>query len=106
MATDDALAAELKAASAASGEKVWELPLYEEYAEQIESDVADVKNTGGRGAGTITAGLFLSKFAQGYPWVHLDIAGTSWAERTRGYTVKGATGVGVRLLVEWLRARC
>jgi leucyl aminopeptidase len=105
MGNDDALAAELKAASAASGEKVWELPLYQEYAEQIDSDVADVKNSGGRGAGAITAGLFLSKFAQGYPWVHLDIAGTSWAEATRGYTVKGATGVGVRLLVEWLRGR-
>ncbi len=89
-------------ASAASGEKVWELPLYDEYAEQIKSDVADVKNTGGRPAGTITAGLFLSKFAKGYPWAHLDIAGTAFSDADKGYLVKGATGWGVRLLVQWL----
>jgi leucyl aminopeptidase len=93
----------LKGAADRSGEKVWELPLHDEYAEQIESDVADVKNTGGRPAGTITAGLFLKKFADEYPWAHLDIAGTAWADGTKGYRVKGATGFGVRLLVEWLR---
>jgi leucyl aminopeptidase len=93
----------LTAASATSGERVWELPLYDEYAEQIKSDVADVKNTGGRPAGTITAGLFLAKFAKDYPWAHLDIAGTAWSDTERGYKVKGATGIGVRLLVQWLR---
>ena len=91
------------AASADTGEKIWELPLFDEYAEQIKSDVADVKNTGGRPAGAITAGLFLSKFAKGYPWAHLDIAGTAWADKEQGYRVKGATGFGVRLLVQWLR---
>jgi leucyl aminopeptidase len=96
----------LSAASAASGEKVWELPLYDDYAEQIKSDVADVKNTGGRPAGTITAGLFLGKFAKDYPWAHLDIAGTAWSDAEKGYKVKGATGVGVRLLVQWLRDVC
>lgn len=103
MGNNPALVDALKAASAASGEKIWELPLDEEYAEQIKSDVADVKNTGGRPAGTITAGLFLSKFATGYPWAHLDIAGTAWSDKEKGYLVKGATGHGVRLLVQWLR---
>jgi len=104
MGNDAALLAELKGASAASGEKIWELPLDEEYAEQIKSDVADVKNTGGRPAGAITAGMFLAKFATGYPWAHLDIAGTCWSDKDRGYLVKGATGHGVRLLVQWLRS--
>jgi len=98
-----ALKQALLQASAASGEKIWELPLYEEYAEQIKSDVADVKNSGGRPAGTITAGLFLQKFAQGYPWAHLDIAGTAWADKPNGYLAKGATAHGVRLLIQWLR---
>jgi leucyl aminopeptidase len=90
-------------ASAETGEKIWELPLYEEYAEQIKSDVADIKNAGGRPAAAITAGLFLSGFASGYPWAHLDIAGTAWADTTKGYLPKGATGHGLRLLVQWLR---
>ena len=90
-------------ASAETGEKIWELPLYEEYAEQIKSDVADIKNAGGRPAGAITAGLFLSGFASSYPWAHLDIAGTAWADTTKGYLPKGATGHGLRLLVQWLR---
>jgi len=104
MSNNPALAAALKEASRASGEKIWELPLFEEYAEQIKSDVADVKNTGGRPAGAITGAMFLSKFAAGYPWAHLDIAGTSWADKENGYLVRGATGHGVRLLVQWLRS--
>jgi leucyl aminopeptidase len=106
MGNNPSLLKALSAASAISGEKVWELPLFDEYAEQIKSDVADVKNTGGRPAGTITAGLFLNKFAKGYPWAHLDIAGTAWSDVERGYQVKGATGIGVRLLVQWLRDMC
>lgn len=105
MATDDALAEALLAASRATGEKIWRLPLDDEYAEQIRSDVADVKNTGGRPAGAITAGLFLKRFAEGYPWAHLDIAGTAKVDKDRGVVCKGATGHGVRLLVEWLRGR-
>ncbi len=92
-------------ASAKTGEKVWELPLYSEYAEQIKSDVADVKNSGGRPAGAITGGLFLSKFAEGLPWAHLDIAGTAWSDSEKGYLAKGATGFGVRLVLQWLRDR-
>jgi leucyl aminopeptidase len=78
------------------------LPLWDEYQDQIKSDVADMKNVGGRGAGAITAAAFLQKFVDGYPWAHLDIAGTSWNDEPRPYAPKGATGVGVRLLVQWL----
>jgi leucyl aminopeptidase len=81
---------------------VCELPLYEEYEELISSDVADVKNSGGRAAGSITAGLFLKKFVS-YPWVHLDIAGTGIAPKANSYVPKGGTGVGVRLLTEALQ---
>lgn len=103
MGSDDALLAALRGAADRCGDKVWPLPLYDEYAEQIKSDVADVKNTGGRPAGAITGGMFLKRFAEGYPWAHVDIAGTVWSDDTKGYRVKGATGFGVRLLVEWLR---
>ncbi|MCR4405364.1 MAG: leucyl aminopeptidase [Anaerolineae bacterium] len=104
MGTDADLVARIKAASAKTAEKVWELPLFEEYGEQIKSDVADVKNTGGRPAGTITAAFFLSKFAKGMPWAHLDIAGKALTDKERNpYTPKGATGVGVRLFVQLLR---
>jgi len=90
-------------ASEKSGEKVWELPLWEEYEEQIKSDLADVKNTGGRPAGSITAGLFLKKFVGDYPWVHLDIAGMDLEEKGKPYTPKGAIGFGVRLFLQFLR---
>ncbi len=83
-----------------SWERVWELPLWEEYQEQIKSDIADIKNIGGPYAGAITAACFLSKFTEKYPWAHLDIAGTSWCDKNGAYTQKGATGVGVRLLVQ------
>ncbi len=87
-----------------TGERVWELPLWEEYYDQIKSDIADMKNTGGRAAGVITAAALLSKFVQKYPWVHLDIASTAWSDKDRAYTPKGATGIGTRLLTEFLRA--
>jgi leucyl aminopeptidase len=104
MGTDSDLMARIKAASEKTAEKVWELPLFEEYGEQIKSDVADVKNTGGRPAGTITAAFFLSKFAKGMPWAHLDVAGKEMTDKGRNpYTPKGATGVGVRLFVQLLR---
>ena len=83
-----------------TGEKFWQLPLFEEYREQINSDVADIKNTGGRPAGSITAGYFISEFAEDVPWAHLDIAGTARTDRERGYTVKGHTGIPVRTLVD------
>jgi len=69
----------------------------------LKSEVADVKNTGGRPAGTITAAAFLKKFAKDYRWAHLDIAGTAWEDSGNGYRPKGGTGVGVRLLVQYLR---
>ena len=89
----------------ACGERAWQLPLWEEYYEQIKSDVADVKNTGGRPGGTITAAAFLSKFVGGAVWAHLDIASTDWSDRERAYIPKGATGVGTRLLIQFLSNR-
>ncbi|MEM3517622.1 MAG: leucyl aminopeptidase [Nitrososphaerales archaeon] len=89
-----------------SGEKVWQLPLWKEYLEQIKSGVADLKNLGGRAGGAITAAAFLNEFVGDYPWVHLDIAGTAYTQEgsiEKTYIPKGATGVGVRLLVQLLR---
>lgn len=102
MGNDSSLVADLLAASKRTGEKVWELPLFDEYEAQIKSAVADVKNSGGRTASAITAGLFLQHFVGEHPWAHLDIAGTAWSEETVGDVPKGATGHGVRLLVDWL----
>jgi len=82
------------------GEKLWQMPMPEEYKEQNKSEIADIKNTGNRYAGAITAALFLSEFVDNTPWVHIDIAGTSLSSKESGYVVKGATGVGVRTLVE------
>ena len=97
--TDDALKARLKAASIRTSEYVCELPLYEEYEELIKSDIADVKNSGGRGAGAITAALFLKKFIGDYPWAHLDIAGVATIKSARPTNPKPcASGYGVRLL--------
>ena len=85
------------------GERTWQLPIYDEYKEHYRSDVADIKNTGGRGAGAITAAMFIGEFAGDCPWVHLDIAGTNVADKHRGHITKGATGVPVRTLVELAR---
>ena len=90
-----------------TGEKVWELPLWDEYKKLIRSDVADIKNIGGRGAGTITAAAFLSHFVGEYPWVHFDIAGTAWTQEgtpKKSYIKKGATGVGVLLSIDFLKS--
>jgi len=87
------------AAGNEAGELIWQMPMFEEYAEQNKSDVADVKNVGGRLAGAITAAKFLAEFVDDTPWVHLDIAGTSLTDKERGYQIKGATGVPVRTLV-------
>lgn len=103
MSNDPTLAERLEVASYETAEKVWELPLFEEYGEQIKSDVADLKNSGGRPAGAITAGFFLSHFTEDYPWAHLDIAGKALVDKDQSYIPKGATGVGVRLLVQMLR---
>ena len=97
------LVQQLLKAGEASGERLWQLPLWSDYGAQLKSDVADVKNIGGRPAGTITAAAFLQKFADGRTWAHLDIAGTAWEEKGRPGVPKGGTGVGVRLLIEYLR---
>jgi leucyl aminopeptidase len=102
MGNDEPLMAGLKKAGEATYERVWQLPLFDEYEKLIKSDVADVKNVGGRWAGAITAGWFLKKFIGDYPWVHLDIAGTAMMEENGDYTQRGGSGVGVRLLVEFL----
>ncbi len=105
MANDDGLAAEVIEAGKRAGEKFWQLPMFDEYDEQIRSQVADVKNTGGRLAGAITAAKFLARFAGDTPWAHLDMAGTDDAAKTRGTQVKGASGVPVRSLVRFAAAR-
>jgi len=87
------------AAGAEAGELIWQMPMYEQYKEQNKSDVADIKNVGGKYGGAITAAQFLAEFVGDTPWVHLDIAGTSLSEKEQAYLVKGATGVPVRTLV-------
>jgi leucyl aminopeptidase len=93
----------IQKASDATCERVWPMPVWDDYYGQIKSDVADLKNTGGRPAGSITAALFLKQFAGDVPWVHLDIAGVAWnSDKPRPYTPKGSTGAGVRLLIKYL----
>ncbi|MFQ5688702.1 MAG: leucyl aminopeptidase [Gemmatimonadota bacterium] len=103
MSPDRELAGALEAAGVRSGERVWRLPLWKEYRRQLDSEIADIKNSGGREGSPITGGAFLGQFVSGTSWAHLDIAGTAWAEEDGAYQPKGATGVGVRLLLEWLR---
>ena len=86
-----------------SGERFWRLPLDDDYREQIRSDIADIKNTGGRYGGAITAAMFLKEFAEDTPWLHLDIASMAWLDETKPWTAKGPTGVAVRSIVEWVR---
>ncbi len=101
---DDDTYAKFEAALANSGEKFWRLPLGEEYAEQIKSDIGDIKNTGGRWGGAITAAEFLKVFAEDTPWIHLDISGMAWVEDSRPYIAKGPSGVAVRSILEWVRS--
>jgi leucyl aminopeptidase len=83
-----------------AGDRVWPMPLFEDYKDQLKSDIADLVNSAGRPAGSITAAMFLREFTGGLPWAHLDIAGTAWAEEARPYQPKGASGVAVRTLAE------
>jgi leucyl aminopeptidase len=103
-ANDDATYAKFEEAAKAGGEKFWRMPLGEEYADQIKSDIGDIKNTGGRYGGACTAAEFLHAFAEDVPWIHLDIAGMAWIDETRPYIAKGPSGVGVRSIVEWVRS--
>jgi len=101
---DDATYAKFDAALEISGEKFWRMPLGDEYAELIKSDIGDIKNTGGRYGGAITAAEFLRVFAEDTPWIHLDIAGLAWIDENRPYIAKGPSGVGVRSILEWVRS--
>jgi leucyl aminopeptidase len=107
MGTDERLIEELRTAAQAAGERVWQLPLPEDYAEHLKSEVADLKNVGkDRQAGTIVAALYLKEFTGGVPWAHLDIAGPAFSDDGDGfYTPKGGTGMGVRTLLRFLRTR-
>jgi leucyl aminopeptidase len=97
------LVAQVREAARRTGERVWELPLPSDYRRQLNSDVADLKNVGSRFGGALIAGLFLQEFVDDdVPWVHLDIAGPAWATEVDGVAPKGATGFGVRLLLELL----
>ena len=102
---DDSFMADLRKSSAATGERVWELPHDEDFLKLIESPYADLNNSGGRYGGTITAGLFLGSVVGSTPWLHIDIAGPSWTEESEGYFSKGATGYGTRLLYRLVRDR-
>jgi leucyl aminopeptidase len=99
LGTDQQLIDEIISAGREVGEKFWQLPLDKEYSKQIKSDIADIKNVGGRKAGTITAAAFIKEFADGLAWAHLDIAGTAWGDDARPYRSKGPTGIAVRTLL-------
>ncbi|MBA2733184.1 MAG: aminopeptidase, partial [Acidobacteria bacterium] len=100
LGTDQELIDEVIAAGKEVGEKFWQLPLDKEYTKQIKSDIADIKNVGGRKAGTITAAAFLKEFADGVSWAHLDIAGTAWGDDAKPYRAKGPTGIAVRTVIQ------
>jgi leucyl aminopeptidase len=100
---DDQLQEKLRAAGERTGERLWPLPLWQEYKDKIKSDVADIKNTGGREGGASTGAAFVARYAGDTPWAHLDIAGTAWTTEERPYLAKGATGFGVRLLLDVLQ---
>jgi leucyl aminopeptidase len=100
--TDETLANGLKKASEQAGEKLWQMPMEEKYFDGLKSQIADMKNTGPRAGGSITAALFLKQFVKETPWAHLDIAGPVWADKENGYNNAGATGFGVRTLVNWV----
>jgi len=100
---DESLIEKIKTASDRSGERVWQMPIYDEYREYLKSDIADIKNSSGKKGALATSGYFLREFAGDIPWVHLDIAGTAWAEKSSHYNPQGGTGSGVRLLMYLLR---
>jgi len=105
LGNDEPLLAEVRDAGERAGERCWPLPLWDEYRELLKSDVADVKNSGGRAAGTIAGAWFLREFVDGFPWVHLDIAGTAYLEGEGISHAKGPTAIGVRLFTEFLLKR-
>ena len=104
-ANNDRVWRQLDTASGATGERYWRLPIDDDYNRQIKADIADLKNTGGRAAGSITAAKFLQAFVGDTPWAHIDIAGVMNAGGDRGEWTKGATGIPVRTLVQYVLAR-
>ena len=98
--TPAAFVEHVRATAELAGDRCWPMPLFDEYKDQLRSEIADMLNTGGRQGGAITAALFLKEFTGGLPWVHLDIAGTAWAEENKPFMPKGPTGVGLRTLVQ------
>ena len=105
LGNDDALIAELVEAGRKSGERCWQLPLWEEYRKQLDSETADLQNVGGRPGGSITAAAFLKEFVGDATWAHLDIAGTAYGDGDLPYQRKGGYGFPTRLLVQWVRSR-
>ena len=103
-ANDDDMYTRFQSANAKAGEKMWRLPLDDEYKEQIRSSIADIMNTGGRWGGAITAAMFLKEFAEDTPWIHLDIAGTAWMEDQKPWIAKGPSGIALRSLVEFVKS--
>jgi len=101
---DDVTIEKFQAGLSTSGEKFWRMPLGDEYYDQIRSDIGDIKNTGGRWGGAITAAEFLHAFAEDTPWIHLDIAGLAWIEDNKPFIAKGPSGVAVRSILEWVRS--
>ncbi len=104
LGNDKGLIERVKQSAERSGERVWELPTWPDYAELLKSDIADIKNAGIREAGTIQGAMFLAPFIEGSPWVHLDIAGTAWTDKDKAYAPKGSTGIGVRLLLDLIES--
>ena len=101
---DDETYGKFAAALDVSGEKFWRMPLGEEFADLIKSDIGDIKNTGGRYGGASIAAEFLHTFAEDTPWIHLDIAGMAWVDESRPYVAKGPSGIAVRSILEWVRS--
>jgi leucyl aminopeptidase len=103
-ANDEDMYKRFQAANSKAGEKMWRMPLDDEYKEQIRSSIADIVNSGGRWGGAITAAMFLKEFAEDTPWIHLDIAGTAWTEDQKPWIAKGPSGIALRSLVEFVRS--
>jgi leucyl aminopeptidase len=102
LTNDQGFVDDLRAAAREVGERFWQLPMDDDYRDLIKSDIADIKNSSGRYAGTITAAWFLREFANGTPWVHLDIAGTAWENERKPHLAKGPTGVAIRTLINYI----
>jgi leucyl aminopeptidase len=103
MGNNSVIMEKMKKASEETYERVWEMPLYDEYKDYLRSDIANIKNSGGKNGSLVTAAYFLKEFVGGTPWIHLDIASTAWNEKDKPYTSKGATGIGVRLILNFLK---